>query len=84
MFFSVDAPLTTAHAHEVVKGIADFKQFCKQLCIAQKDSIVTTLQFYIEEPYFKASWKKIALALYHAFEDKSINNLFHYMKSPPG
>ena len=43
-----------------------------------------TLDFFIEKPYFEASWKKIALALYHSLEDDAIDTLFIYMKSATG
>ena len=79
-----DAPLTTKHVFEVVKDIYNFKQFCRHLHIAERQSVVKTLQFYVEEPYFEASWKKIALALYHSHEETSIGSLSDYMKSPPG
>ena len=82
--FLSDAPLTIALAYRVVKGVQDFKRFCSHLCIAERESVAKTLQCYIEEPYFEASWKKIALALYHSFEDRCIDSLFLYMKSPPG
>ena len=68
----------------MVKGIQNFKLFCRHLCIGERESVTKTLQFYVEEPYFEASWKKVALALYHSFEDRCIDSLFMYMKSPPG
>ena len=43
-----------------------------------------TVEFFIGEPYFEASWKKVALALYHSNEEKAIDDLFQYMKSPTG
>ena len=79
-----DAPLTPKHVLEVVKDIHSFKQFCRHLHIAERQSVVKTLQFYVEEPYFEASWKEIALALYHSHEERSIDSISHYMKSPPG
>ena len=79
-----DAPLTPKHVFEVVKDIHNFKQFCRHLHIAERQSEMKTLQFYVEEPYFEASWKKIALALYHSHEETSIDSLSNFMKSPPG
>ena len=79
-----DAPLTAALVHRVVKEVHNFNQFCRELCIAKQETAIKTIQFYVEEPYFEASWKKIAFALYHSLEDRSIDSLFHYMKSPPG
>ena len=79
-----DAPLTAALVHGVVKEVHNFNQFCRELCIAKQETAIKTIQFYVEEPYFEASWKKIAFALYHSLEDRSIDSLFHYMKSPPG
>ena len=78
-----DAPLTPKHVFEVVKDI-NFKQFCRHLHIAERQSVMKTLHFYVEEPYFEASWKKIALALYHSHEETSIDSLSNFMKSPPG
>ncbi|CAI8056640.1 hypothetical protein GBAR_LOCUS30868, partial [Geodia barretti] len=78
-----DAPLTAVLAHEVLKKVENFSQFCKHLCIARRETVIKTIQFYVEEPYFEPSWKKIALGLYHSYEDRSIDSLFHYMKSPP-
>ena len=43
-----------------------------------------TVEFFIGEPYFEASWKKVALALYHSSEQKAMDELFQYMKSPTG
>ena len=43
-----------------------------------------TVEFFIGEPYFEASWKKVALALYHSNEEKAMDDLFQYMKSPNG
>ena len=43
-----------------------------------------TVKFFIGEPYFEASWKKVALALYHSSEEKAMDELFQYMKSPTG
>ena len=79
-----DAPFTAKHVFEVVKDIHNFKQFCRHLHIAERQSVVKTLQFYVEEPYFEASWKKIALALYHSHEERSIDSILNFMKSPPG
>ena len=79
-----DAPLTTTHAHEVVKEVRDFKGFFLYLKIGEKETVTKTMEFYLDEPFFQASWKHIALGLYNTFEDWSIDKLFLYMKSPPG
>ena len=42
------------------------------------------MEFFIKEPYFEASWGKIALALYYSEEECAIDDLFNYMKSPGG
>ena len=52
--------------------------------MAPRPSILDTVSFFIEEPYFEATWKKVALALYHNNEEMALDRLFHYMKSPTG
>ena len=79
-----DAPLTAQIVYEVVKEIYNFKQFCRNLCVAQRQTVMKTLQFYVEEPYFQATWKKLAMAIYQSHEDNAIDSLSDYMKSPPG
>ena len=79
-----DAPLTTEHMYKVVRTIRHWKQFCRYLCVHDKEDKRKTIAFFIEEPFFEASWKKVALALYYSFEDDTIDALFFYMKSPAG
>ena len=80
-----DAPLTPGNVHEVVRTITRWQQFCRYLQISDNpNSKMKTLTFFIQEPYFEASWKKIALALYHTCEERDIDVLFQYMKSPSG
>ena len=79
-----DAPLTPENVYKVVGAIKKWKQFCRYLHIDDKRNRKQVLAFFIEEPYFEASWKKVALALYYSFEDDAINALFFYMKSPTG
>ena len=52
--------------------------------MAPRTSILETITFFIEEPYFEATWKKVALALYHNHEEMALDKLFYYMKSPTG
>ena len=70
--------------YEVVKKITRWNLFCRYLHVHDKWDKRKAIAFFIEEPYFEASWKKIALALYHSFEDEAIDALFFYMKSPAG
>ena len=64
--------------------IKQWKEFCRYLHIDDKQNKRKALAFFIEEPYFEASWKKVALALYYSFEDDTIDALFFYVKSPAG
>ena len=82
--FSTDAPLTTANMLEALQNVLDWKAFCKCLHLLVRPSKMETVEFFIGEPYFEASWKKVALALYHSSEEKAIDDLFQYMKSPTG
>ena len=52
--------------------------------MAPRPSVLDTVSFFIEEPYFEATWKKVALALYHNNEEMALDRLFHYMTSPTG
>ena len=82
--FITDAPLTTENVYKVIEMVKQWKEFCRYLHIDDKQNRKKALAFFIEEPYFEASWKKIVLALYYSFEDDTIDALFFYMKSPAG
>ena len=79
-----DAPLTTANVFNVIRRISNWKQFCKHLHLQDQMDRRETVEFFIKELYFEASWGKIALALYHSGEECAIDDLFNYMKSPAG
>ena len=79
-----DAPLTPANMLEALQKVLDWNAFCKCLHLLVRPSKMETVEFFIGEPYFEASWKKIALALYHSNEEEAIDDLFQYMKSPTG
>ena len=79
-----DAPLTSANLLEALQNVLDWNAVCKCLQLLVKPSKVETVEFFIGEPYFEASWKKVALALYHSNEEKAMDDLFQYMKSPTG
>ena len=82
----LEAPLTAKHLLDVLRDgdVNDYDAFFRALCVAPRPSVLDTVSFFIEEPYFKATWKKIALALYNNNEKMALNKLFGYMKSPTG
>ena len=65
-------------------NVSDWNAVCKCLHLLVKPSKMETVEFFIGEPYFEASWKKVALALYHSNEERAMDDLFQYMKSPNG
>lgn len=69
---------------EVVQTIKGWKQFCRYLHLQDKPNRKEVIKFFVEEPYFEASWKKVALSLYYSSEEDAIDKLFRYMKSPTG
>ena len=79
-----DAPLTADHLLDVLKTVNDWKGFFNYMCVAPRSSVLDTVTVFIEEPNVEATWKKVALALYHNNEEKAMDRLFHYMKSPTG
>ena len=79
-----DAPLTADHLLDVLKTVNDWKGFFNYMCVAPRSSVLDTVTVFIEELNVEATWKKVALALYHNNEEKAMDRLFHYMKSPTG
>ena len=79
-----DAPLTADYLLDVLKTVNDWKGFFNHMCVAPRSSVLDTVTVFIEEPNVEATWKKVALALYHNNEEKAMDRLFHYMKSPTG
>ena len=79
-----DAPLTVDHLLDVLKTVNDWKGFFNYMCVAPRSTVLDTVTVFIEEPNVEATWKKVALALYHNNEEKAMDRLFHYMKSPTG
>ena len=79
-----DAPLTADHLLDVLKTVNDWKGFFNYMCVAPRSSVLDTVTVFIEELNVEARWKKVALALYHNNEEKTMDRLFHYMKSPTG
>ena len=91
LFYSIDvvcsftdAPLKSEFVYDVLSHISNWKQFWNLLKIAEKPTKMATVSFFVEEPYFNASWKIILGALYQMLEDEAINVLFQYMKSLAG
>ena len=80
----LEAALTAEHLLDVRRSVNDYDAFCRALCVAPRPSVLDTVSFFIEEPYFEATWKKIALALYNNNEKMALDKLFGYMKSPTG
>ena len=67
-----------------MKVITCWKEFCRDLQIPDNPDRREALALYIEVPYFEASWKHIALSLYHCGEENAVDALFQFMKSAAG
>ena len=52
--------------------------------MALRPSLLNKVSLFIEELYFEATWKKVALTLYNNNEEMALDNILHYMKSPTG
>ena len=81
---SIDAPLKPEYVFRVLKLISDWSAVWKFLKVGEQPTKMATVSFFVEEPYFEASWMEIALALYNTNQDKAIDALFQYIKSPAG
>ena len=81
---SIDAPLKPEYVFKVLKLISDWSAVWKFLKVEEQPTQMATVSFFVEEPYFEASWMEIALALYNTNQDKAIDALFQYIKSPAG
>ena len=81
---SIDAPLKPDYVFKVLKLISDWSAVWKFLKVGEQPTQMATVSFFVEEPYFEASWMEIALALYNTNQDKAIDALFQYIKSPAG
>ena len=81
---SIDAPLKPEYVFKVLKLISDWSAVWKFLKVGEQPTQMATVSFFVEEPYFEASWMEIALALYNTNQDKAIDALFQYIKSPAG
>ena len=71
--------------------VAKWKEFCWSLLIEVKPTFTSshndkqdTMECFLNAPYCQASWQTVALALYHRMEERALDNLFHYVKSPAG
>ena len=66
--------------------VSNWTQFCTYFQLQEKSDKHETLQLLLSEPDFKATmtWKRVAWALYNCSEDKAIDDIFDYMKSPTG
>ena len=82
--YSIDAPLKPEDVFKVLKLISDCSVVWKFLKVGEQPTQMATVSFFVEEPYFEASWMEIALALYNTNQDKAIDGLFQYIKSPAG
>ena len=81
---SIDAPLKPEYVFKVLKLISDWSAVWRFLKVGEQPTKMATVSFFVEEPYFEASWMEIALALYNTNQDKAIDALFQYIKSPAG
>ena len=81
---SIDAPLKPEYIFKVLKLISDWSVVWKFLKVGEQPTQMATVSFFVEEAYFEASWTEIALALYNTNQDKAIDTLFQYIKSPAG
>ena len=81
---SIDAPLKPEYVFKVLKLISDWSAVWKFLKVGEQPTKMATVSFFVEEAYFEASWMEIALALYNTNQDKAIDALFQYIKSPAG
>ena len=81
---SIDAPLKPEYVFKVLKFISDWSAVWKFLKVGEQPTQIATVSFFVEEPYFEASWMEIALALYNTNQDRAIDALFQYIKSPAG
>ena len=81
---SIDAPLKPEYVFKVLKLISDWSAVWRFLKVGEQPTKMATVSFFVEEPYFEASWTEIALALYNTNQDKAIDALFQYIKSPAG
>ena len=79
-----DVPLTADHLLDVLENVNDWKGFFEYLCVEPRPSLLDTVTFFIKQSNVEVTWKKVALALYHNNEEKAMDRLFHYMKSPTG
>ena len=89
--FCTDAPLTISNLMSAVSPVAKWKEFCWSLLIEVKPTFTSslndkqdTMECFLNAPYCQASWQTVALALYHRMEERALDNLFHYVKSPAG
>ena len=68
----------------MLKTVNDWKGFFNYMCVDPRSTVLDAVTVFIEGLNVEATWKKVALALYHNDDEKAIDRLFHYMKSPTG
>ena len=89
--FFPDAPLTVKNLMRALGLVSKWKTFCNSLLIevdrgfssAYEDK-QETMQYFLDNPHCHASWKSVALQLYHHMEERALDNLFNFIKSPEG
>ena len=89
--FFPDAPLTVANLMRALGPVVKWKVFCDSLNIKVDQGFSSTyedkqatMQYFLDNPHCQASWKSVALQLYHHREERALDNLFNFMKSPHG
>ena len=71
---------------KVLDKVSNWSQFCTYFQLQEKFDRQDTLELLFSEPEFEAtmSWKRVAWALYHCSEERAIDDITEYMKSPTG
>ena len=87
----IDAPLTADNLMRALTPVAKWKEFCWALLLEVKATFNSsyndkqdTMECFLDSPYCRPSWQTVALALYHRMEERALDNLFYYVKSPSG
>ena len=89
--FFPDAPLTVTNLMRALGPVVKWKAFCNSLHIEVEEGLSftygdkqDTMKYFLDNSHCQASWKSVALQLYHHMEERALDNLFNFMKSPRG
>ena len=89
--FSIDAPLNVKNLMRALGPVSKWKTFCNSLNIKVDQGFFgtyedkqETMQYFLDNPHCQVSWKRVALQLYHHMEERALDNLFNFIKSPHG